>query len=136
MGGIIIRLYIIVKIFVKRLLFFWICMENTMSTRLREERERLGVSQEAMAKIGGVTKLSVFNYENNREPSSSFLAKVSGAGIDIQYVLLGVRSELTRGERATLDHYRQTNEEGQKIIEQTAFFAAQSTKKIAGKERA
>lgn len=112
-----------------------------MSSRLREERERLGITQDAMATAGGVTKLTAFNYENNRDPSAAFLANVAKIGVDFQYVMLGVRGQsasesLTRGERATLDHYRSTNEEGQKIIEQTAFFAAQSAAKVAGKKKA
>lgn len=112
-----------------------------MSDRLREERERLGLTQEAIAMAGGVTKLTAFNYENNRDPSSAFLAAVTKVGVDFQYVMLGVRSQpvedcLTRGERIVLDHYRHTNEEGQKIIEQTAFFAAQSAAKAAGKKKA
>lgn len=86
-------------------------MEKTMSCRLREERERLGLTQEAMAAIGGVTKLTAFNYENNRDPSSAFLANTAKAGVDFQYVMLGIRSQsieeaLTREEHVLLDHYR------------------------------
>ncbi len=65
---------------------------NSFGDRLREERERLGVSQEVMGEMGGVKKLAQRNYENgSRSPSASYLTLVAGAGVDVTYVLTGVR---------------------------------------------
>ncbi|MDY9317723.1 transcriptional regulator, partial [Escherichia coli] len=38
-------------------------MKNDTCQRLREERERLGLSQVAMSDIGGVKKLTQLRYE-------------------------------------------------------------------------
>ncbi|MCL7660626.1 XRE family transcriptional regulator, partial [Klebsiella pneumoniae] len=38
-------------------------MQNNIGSRLREERERLGLSQQALGEIGGVKKLTQLNYE-------------------------------------------------------------------------
>ncbi|AXF86424.1 hypothetical protein DTO96_102178 [Ephemeroptericola cinctiostellae] len=116
----------------------------SIGERITEERDRLGFNQEDFGLIGGVKKNAQFQYEKDkRSPSAEYLAGIANAGADVAYILTGVRiqvlpeeSTLTRGERATLEHYRNTNEEGQKIIEQTAFFAAQSAAKAAGKKKA
>ncbi len=61
--------------------------------RLREERERLGCSQEKLGAIGGVQKRAQINYEaGERQPDAAYLRGVAQVGVDVQYVLLGVRS--------------------------------------------
>jgi len=57
------------------------------------ERERLGLSQEALGEIGGVKKLAQINYEKGkRHPDSEYLAAIAAAGIDVLYVLTGQNS--------------------------------------------
>jgi phage repressor protein C with HTH and peptisase S24 domain len=64
-----------------------------ISGRLKEERERIGLSQTALAKIGGVGKTTQINYEKGlRSPDSAYLTAVSEEGVDIFYVLKGQRS--------------------------------------------
>ena len=61
--------------------------------RLKEERERLGLSQTALALIGGVGKTTQIKYEKGASsPDSSYLSAVSDEGVDIFYVLKGQRS--------------------------------------------
>ncbi|EGV2900927.1 helix-turn-helix transcriptional regulator [Salmonella enterica] len=61
--------------------------------RLREERERLGLSQAALGEIGGVRKQAQLLYENGeRKPDAAYLSAVSKFGVDIQYVIVGEHS--------------------------------------------
>ncbi|WP_212715305.1 helix-turn-helix transcriptional regulator [Halomonas sp. 15WGF] len=60
--------------------------------RLKEERERIGLSQTALAQIGGVGKTTQIKYEKgSSRPDSAYLSAVSEEGIDIFYVLKGLR---------------------------------------------
>lgn len=65
---------------------------DTIGCRLREERERLGLSQAAFGEIGGVKKLSQLNYEKDvRAPNMDYLKSIKAAGVDVEYVLTGYR---------------------------------------------
>ena len=58
--------------------------------RLREERMRLKLSQSALGAIGGVETNAQGNYENGaRSPKADYLLRITGAGVDINYVLTG-----------------------------------------------
>ncbi|WP_145538908.1 helix-turn-helix domain-containing protein [Yersinia alsatica] len=84
-------------------------MKNDIGLRLREERERLGLSQVAMGDIGGVKKLTQLKYEKGEScPDASYLALLAKFGLDVQYVVIGVRSvsALTADESEMLDSYR------------------------------
>ena len=60
--------------------------------RLREERERLALSQQALAEKCGVTARSQRNYESGeRNPDSAYLAAIAAAGADVLYILTGQR---------------------------------------------
>lgn len=63
------------------------------SERLRTERERLVLSQQALAEKCGVTARSQRNYESGeRNPDSAYLAAIAAAGADVLYILTGQRS--------------------------------------------
>ena len=63
---------------------------NDFGKRLREERRRLNLSGEELAKLGGVSATSQSNYENGRSfPDSRYLAKIAHYGIDVLYILTG-----------------------------------------------
>jgi transcriptional regulator with XRE-family HTH domain len=60
--------------------------------RLREERERLGLSQTALGTAGGVKRLAQSQYESGSSaPSVRYLAAVALVGVDIKYTLFGRR---------------------------------------------
>jgi len=60
--------------------------------RLKEERERLGMTQEVFAKACGVGRTAQFNYEREeREPSSKYLSALDEIGGDSNYVMSGFR---------------------------------------------
>lgn len=105
--------------------------------RLREERERLGLSQVALADACGVTMRSLRNYEkNDRQPDASFLASLASTGADVLYILTGQRSAaappappLKPEEAALLDNYRHSPEEQQRLLRATSAAFAQHPRK-------
>lgn len=65
----------------------------TFARRLKEERERLSLSQEAFAQLGGVKRVSQYLYEQEeRFPDVKYLEALSVSGVDVRYLVLGERS--------------------------------------------
>ena len=116
--------------------------ENYFSQRLKEERERLKISQDEAASLVGVSREMWGKYERGvADPAVSKVIDFGKSGADIPYILTGMRSQpfegsLSHREAAVLDHYRNTDEVGRSAIEQTASALAQSTQKASGKKRA
>ncbi|MHC8330192.1 helix-turn-helix domain-containing protein [Pseudomonas sp. LB1P83] len=79
---------------------------------LREERNRLGLKQEEMAQIGGVTRNTQGSYERDeRRPDTGYLKALHAVGLDVLYVVTGVRTpaqigELTDDEEVMVTRYR------------------------------
>lgn len=66
---------------------------KTIGERLREQRERLRMTQVAFADAGGVQKLAQIKYEKGeRVPSAEYLARLAGVGVDVAYVITGMSS--------------------------------------------
>lgn len=62
-------------------------------TRLKEERNKVKLSQEAFGAFAGVSKQSQINYEKSeRYPDLKYLQNISELGCDIQYIVIGVPS--------------------------------------------
>lgn len=62
--------------------------------RLVEERNRLGLTQEGMAAAAGISKRAQGSYERDeRSPDSSYWTALIKSGVDVQFVLTGVRSK-------------------------------------------
>jgi transcriptional regulator with XRE-family HTH domain len=69
--------------------------------RLREERARLGMTQEKMALAGGVQKRAQARYEaGERCPDGRYLALISGLGADVNYILTGVQIPIVQSSTA------------------------------------
>lgn len=71
--------------------------ENSSSSfaeRLREERKRLGLTQEAFGRLGGVSKTaqSLFESGKNR-PGSEFLQALYQNGVDVCFIFTGKRHQ-------------------------------------------
>lgn len=65
----------------------------SIGRRLKEERERVGLSQTALAAAGEQSKRTQIYYEQDKvEPGAKYLSALARLGVDIQYVLTGVRS--------------------------------------------
>jgi transcriptional regulator with XRE-family HTH domain len=80
--------------------------------RLREERQRLDMSQPAFGEVGGVTKKTQMLYEaGERFPDAAYLSAAAGAGADVLYILTGLRSE----SHAAISAIRQASELAAKL---------------------
>ena len=84
--------------------------------RLREVREALGLSQQALAERCGITARSQRNYESGeRLPDAAYLAAIAAAGADVLYILTGQRAggasapppprAASEGDRILLDNF-------------------------------
>ncbi|NBA97954.1 helix-turn-helix domain-containing protein [Pseudomonas sp. R5(2019)] len=79
---------------------------------LREERTRLGLKQEEMAQIGGITRNTQGSYERDeRRPDTGYLKALHAVGLDVLYVVTGVRTpaevgELSEDEEVMVRRYR------------------------------
>lgn len=62
----------------------------SIGIRLKEERQRLALTQLALAEAGGVSKRAQLNYEQGEQlPGAGYLAGATAAGVDVVYVLTG-----------------------------------------------
>lgn len=97
----------------------------TVGKRLKEERERLGLSQDAFGKSGGVSKGAQINYEKDaRAPDADYLVGIDQAGADVLYILIGKRRidlAVTGQERSLLSQaIRYVMSEGDRDEQATA----------------
>lgn len=64
----------------------------SIGNRIKEERERLGYSQEAFGSCGGISKRSQIMYEQDKtEASATYFTLIDKAGADVKYILTGER---------------------------------------------
>ena len=90
-----------------------------ISTRLQEERKRLGLTQESVAAQLGATKRSVINWEGGAAlPGAEVLARYAAAGADVLYILTGQHAggvkpapTLTAEEETMLSYFRDASKE-------------------------
>jgi hypothetical protein len=101
-------------------------MSNGIGKRLAEEVERLGGVSVVAAQLKTVRN-TIYNWSEKENIPANKLVELGGLGADVQYILTGQRagSALPRREAALIDNYRQSDERGKRIIEQTASAAAQ-----------
>lgn len=84
----------------------------TIGERLREERERLGLSQPKFAALAGTTKQTLFSWESGKTaPDGVQLALFGEAGVDVRFVVMGSRDApaadvLSADERELLSLFR------------------------------
>jgi transcriptional regulator with XRE-family HTH domain len=67
---------------------------NTLGSRIRSERLRLRLTQDAFSKGVGVHRRTQVNYESGvREPDTIYLESAARLGVDVAYVLTGERKD-------------------------------------------
>lgn len=114
--------------------------------RLRDERKRLRLLQEELAERLCVSTTSQSNYERGeRSPDADYLAKAAKLGVDVQFVITGIRStgyaggpieldgpatRLTADESHLVDNYRHASEEGRRALAATSAALAQPKAKL------
>ncbi len=65
----------------------------TIGTRLKSERERLGLTLPEFAELAGAKKNTVIDWQRDASsPPAAKLAALADAGVDLLYVLTGQRS--------------------------------------------
>lgn len=70
-----------------------------LGQRLRDERGRLGMSQEAFGKLGGVKRETQYLYERGlRTPSMEYLFGVVAGGVNLEFLVFGEREINLRGK--------------------------------------
>lgn len=91
--------------------------------RLKEERLRLGISQTDLGAAGGVGKTTQINYEKGeRSPDAEYLAAVAEKGVDVLYVVTGLRATapadgFNAEEVRLVDRYRMMPVEGKATLD-------------------
>lgn len=92
-----------------------ICM---IGNRLREERERLGLTQPVFAELAGAKKRTLIDWEKDvSSPTAVQLAQLAAAGADVLYILTGGREgpppapALSAEEETMLAYFRDASKE-------------------------
>ncbi|WP_227104537.1 helix-turn-helix domain-containing protein [Chromobacterium rhizoryzae] len=86
--------------------------------RLREERARLELLQNDVAKAAEISYGSYLGYEKgDRPPNAEVLAKLYSIGFDILYIVTGQRNESTLPQQAhvLLNLFQQLDPRGQRL---------------------
>lgn len=85
-----------------------------IGVRLREERERVGMTQASIAKACGVAFRTYCDYESGKsEPKASTLSALEGVGVDVLYVISGHRmplADISCEEQKLVENYRAMDE--------------------------
>lgn len=103
--------------------------EVQAGARLSEERERLRMSQQGLADACGIARTMLSRYERAvTEPGAGSLIALASHGVDVQYVLTGVRTPkssqaLTPQQLALLDSYAATDDAGRAALQAVAQIA-------------
>ncbi|MBJ2249018.1 helix-turn-helix domain-containing protein [Pseudomonas haemolytica] len=115
---------------------------NGIGSRLRQERERLGLSQKAFGEIGGVEANAQGKYESGgRAPKADYLSRVAERGVDVLYVLTGSPTPIqldnvSQNEEKVLANYRAMFKEDQDAIRRLTSTLAEHSSVLNAKAKA
>lgn len=85
--------------------------------RLKAERKRLDMTQQAMAEACGVSKRQQLYYEADQWPGGAYLASAAKLGVDVAFVLTGARAQPGSPEEALLvAAYRTANQDVKRAV--------------------
>ncbi|MFL1556585.1 MULTISPECIES: helix-turn-helix domain-containing protein [unclassified Pseudomonas] len=110
-----------------------------IGSRLRQERERLGLSQKVFGEIGGVEANAQGKYESGgRAPKADYLSRVAQRSVDVLYVLTGSPTpiqleNLSQLEEKILENYRAMFKEDQDAIRRLTSTLAEHSVSQNGK---
>lgn len=97
-----------------------------IGTRLRAERKRLGLSQQALGAIGGVAANAQGKYESGeRLPKADYLVAIADGGVDVLYVLTNRRDHEVQGPSAAMTAQDALLKDVELAVQ--AFLSAQQT---------
>lgn len=112
-----------------------------IGSRLRQERESLGLSQKAFGEVGGVEANAQGKYESGeRAPKADYLSRVAERGADVLYILTGTPTpplldNLSAIEEKVLISYRILHKDDQDAIRRLTVTLAELYLPIQVKER-
>lgn len=112
-----------------------------IGARLRQERERLGLSQKAFGEIGGVEANAQGKYESGeRAPKADYLSRVAERSADVLYILTGTPTptlldNLSQVEEKVLVSYRILHKEDQEAIRRLTVTLAELYMPVQAKAR-
>ena len=73
--------------------------------RLREERERLGLTQAQFAEVGAIARTTQHIYETDiRSPDVAYLERLRGIGVDVSYLVIGARQAAAGSDTLTVSY--------------------------------
>ncbi|NIJ70606.1 helix-turn-helix domain-containing protein [Xanthomonas sp. 60] len=79
----------------------------SVGIRLKEERKRLGLTQEAMGLACGVAKRTQILFEQDAHlPGGAYFVAADELGMDVAYVLVGRRDRLSEPDADLLNAWR------------------------------
>lgn len=85
--------------------------------RLKEERKRLDLTQQALAEACGVSKRQQLYYEADQWPGGAYLAAAAAVGIDVNYVLTGKRTgQMDPQDALLLAAFRNASPEIRRVV--------------------
>ncbi|MEQ1975004.1 MULTISPECIES: helix-turn-helix transcriptional regulator [unclassified Xenorhabdus] len=84
---------------------------STIGFRIKEERERLGLSQTDFAYLTGYSSQTQINFENDvLTPESLYLQEIAKHGFDTVYIITGLKKQpILADEQEIIDYYRAMN---------------------------
>lgn len=91
-------------------------ISDGVGDRLKEERDRLSLNQTDFGALGSVSRGTQKAYEQGtNSPDLRYLVALEVAGVDVQYVLTGVKAALSKDgldsvESKVLENYRSLSE--------------------------
>ena len=116
-------------------------LDVAVGERLREERTRLGLNQEAFAQLGGITRNTQGSYEKGeRNADSVYLSAVAKAGVDVLYVLTGGRllravEGLDEAEERLIQQFRTLSDYDQKAVHRIVGAMSEVTSLTSAKKQ-
>ncbi|MDE9589907.1 helix-turn-helix domain-containing protein [Xenorhabdus bovienii] len=103
---------------------------TSIGERLKEIRSKMGLNQTDFGALVGYSRNAQAYYERNeRSPDAKYLAALANLGIDVMYVLTGIKSDLpkiTVEEQKLIEHYRAMSEESRANMRAVGSAFAQS----------
>lgn len=82
----------------------------TVGKRLKDERKRLGLTQDEMAVQLGLTRYAQLNFEKDINlPGGAYLLAALDRGVDVMYVLSGHRARLDPADRLLLSAFKEAS---------------------------
>lgn len=100
-----------------------------LQNRLKEERERLGLTQEAFSAVAGAKRRTLVDWEKGvSSPTAAQMSLLSEVGVDVYYVLTGQRvglaTTLSAREFALVENYRAAPAAGKAALDTTSAYLA------------